>query len=100
MAANATERVVRIIHGNTVFALRVPIDLDMHEQDQYCVVEYEPLGLCGRGRNQEQALESFADQFWGMWDWIASADDLKLTPDARRLKRRMRSLVSSVTPTR
>jgi hypothetical protein len=98
LAANATERVVRIIHGNTVFALRAPIDLDVRDDSSYCLVEYEPLGLHGRGRDQAEALESFADQFWGMWEWIASADDPKLTEDARRLKRKMLSLVRSVTP--
>lgn len=98
LAANATQRVVRIIHGSTVFCLREPINLDVRDEGPYCLVEYEPLGLQGRGRDQEEALESFADQFWGTWDWIASADDLKLTQDARRVKRKMRSLVKSVTP--
>jgi hypothetical protein len=97
LAANATQRVVRIIHGNTVFGLRTPIDFHVREEGPYCLVEYEPLGLQGRGRDLEEALESFADQFWGTWEWIASADDSKLTPDARRLKRKMRSLVTSVT---
>ena len=98
LAANATQRVVRIIHGDTVFVLRAPIDLDMREDGPYCLVDYVPLGLQGRGLDQEEALESFADQFWGAWEWIAAADDSKLTPDARRLKRKMRSLVRSVTP--
>src|SRR5664279_117383 len=98
LATNDTQRVVRIIHDNTVFGLRAPIDLDVCEESTYCLVEYEPLGLQGRGRDQEEALESFADQFWGMWEWIASADDPKLTQDARQLKRKMRSLVRSVTP--
>src|ERR1035438_5674621 len=93
LAANSTQRVVRIIHDNTVFALRAPINLDVREEGPYCLVEYEPLGLQGRGRDQEEALESFADQFRGMWEWIASADDPKLTQDARRLKRKMRSLI-------
>src|ERR1035441_8204560 len=91
LAANATERVVRIIHGSTVFGLRAPIDLDVRDDGPYCLVEYEPLGIQGRGRDQEEALESFADQFRGMWEWIASADDPKLTQDARRLKRKMLS---------
>jgi hypothetical protein len=98
LAANATQRVVRIIHGNTVFGLRAPIDLEVRDEGPYCLVEYEPLGLQGRGRDQDAALESFADQFRGMWEWIASADDPKLTQDARRLKRKMRGLVRSVTP--
>ena len=86
LAANATQRVVRIIHDSTVFSLSAPIDLDVRDASPYCLVEYEPLGLQGRGRDQEEALESFADQFWGMWEWIATADDSKLMPDARRLK--------------
>ncbi len=98
LAANATQHVVRFIHGNTVFSLRKPIDLEVRNDGSYCLVEYEPLGMQGRGRDQEEALASFADQFWGMWEWIASADDPKLTQDARRLKRTMLSLVRSVTP--
>ena len=99
LAANATQRVVRIIHGNTVFGLRAPIDLGVRDEGTYCVVEYEPLGLQGRGRDQDAALEYFADQFRVMWKWIASADDPKLTQDGRQLKRKMRGLVRSVTPT-
>ena len=91
LAANATQRVVRIFHGHTAFSLRAPIDLDVRDDGPYCLVEYEPLGIQGRGRDQEEALESFADQFRGMWEWIASADDPKLTQDARRLKRKMLS---------
>ena len=100
LAANATERVVRILHGGTVFDLRAPIDLDVRDEGPYCLVEYGPIGLQGRGRDLEEALESFADQFRGAWEWIASADDPKLTEDARRLKREMRNLVRSVTPAR
>ena len=98
LAANATQQVVRILHGNTVFALRAPIDLDVRDEGPYCLVEYGPLGLQGRGNDQEEALESFADQFWGIWEWIASVDDSKLTQDAQRLKRRMLKVVSSVAP--
>ena len=54
LAANATERVVRIIHGSTVFCLREPIDLDVRDEGPYCLVEYGPLGLQGRGRDQDQ----------------------------------------------
>ena len=98
LAANATEQVVRIIHGDTVFSLRAPINLEVRDDGPYRLVEYEPLGIQGRGRGQKDALESFADQFMGMWVSIASADDPKLTHDARRLKRKMLSLVKSVTP--
>src|ERR1700676_2600119 len=98
LVANATQRVVRILHGNTGFGLRAPIDLDVRDEGPYCLVEYEPLGLQGRGRDQKEALESFADQFWGMWEWIASADDSKLKQDARRLERKMLRLVRSGTP--
>ena len=98
LAANATQRVVRILHGNTVFVLRAPIDLGVREEGPYCLVEYKPIGLEGRGLYQVEALESFADQFWGMWQWIASSDDAKLTQDARRLKRKMLRVVRTVTP--
>jgi hypothetical protein len=32
LAANAAQRVVRIIHGNTVFGLRAPIDLEVRDR--------------------------------------------------------------------
>ena len=86
------------MHGDVAFGLRAPINLDVRDESPYCLIEYEPLGLKGRGRDQEEALESFADQFRAMWEWIAPADDAKLTQDARRLKGKMRSLVRSVMP--
>jgi hypothetical protein len=32
LEANATQRVVRIIHGHTVFGLRAPIDLEVRDR--------------------------------------------------------------------
>lgn len=98
LAANATLRIERILHRNTVFTLCAPIHLTVSEDGPYCLVEFEPLSLHGRGRDEQEAIESFADQFYGMWEWIASAHNLDLTSDARRSKRKMLSLVKSVTP--
>lgn len=98
LAADTTLRIERILHRNTAFTLRTPIHLTLSEDGPYCLVEFEPLGLQGRGRDEQEAIESFAGQFCGMWEWIASAHNLDLTSDARRLKRKMLSLVKSVTP--
>ena len=98
LAENVTENVERIHHDDTIFLLRQPIDLEVRRGRSYIEVGYSPLRLHGYGRDLFEALESFVDQFWGVWKWLASADDSLLTRDARQVKRTMIRLVESVLP--
>jgi len=43
-------------------------------------VSFPDLELEGWGDDEIEALGSFADQFAGMWDWIALSADAELTP--------------------
>jgi hypothetical protein len=49
--------------------------------------------MVGASRRQ---LESFADQFYGAWKWIGQPDGSQLTGEARKLKRKLMSMVASV----
>jgi hypothetical protein len=98
LAANVTEAVNQIIWEGRRFHLRTPIDLKVRHREPYCFIGYEAVGIEGYGRNEREALESFADQFSATWDWIARARDSQLDADTRQLKRRMLSLVELVVP--
>jgi hypothetical protein len=97
MAENATEEVVQINDGNTIFHLRKPIDLCVRRESRHFVVGYEPLGIEESGETEFEALRAFANHFGDIWQEIAVADDGQLTSDARQLKRRLQSLVQSVS---
>jgi hypothetical protein len=90
---NATNDAVQILRGQRAFVLKKPIDLDGREVGGKTFVGYAPLRLEGWGDDKLKALESFAGQFAGMWDWIATTPDRNLTPGARKLKRVLASLV-------
>ncbi|MFN7996946.1 MAG: hypothetical protein U0Q18_25250 [Bryobacteraceae bacterium] len=94
--ANVTEGVVRILRPDRTFVLREPIDLKVKDDAGHVVVSYRPLDLEGWGDDLVGALESFADQFAGMWDWIAQDSDRNLDAPARQLKRVLKSMVESV----
>jgi hypothetical protein len=96
LAVNVTADVYRIIWSGRTFHLRRPIDLTVRRRGPYLFVGYEPVGIEGYGRNEQAALESFADVFAATWDWIATARDSQLGGEAQELRRKLRDLVEFV----
>ena len=96
LAANVTEAVNQIIWEGRKFHLRKPIDLKVRHRGPYCFIGYEAVGIEGYGRNEREALESFADLFSATWDWIATARDSELGGEARELKHDLLALVAVV----
>jgi len=92
--------VYQIIWEGRKFHLRKPIDLNVRHRGPYCFVGYQPVGIEGHGRNEQEALEAFADVFSATWDWYAEEEDSKLSRDARELKRDLLSLVAEIEPVR
>jgi len=97
-AANVTEAVDQIIWEGRTFRLRKPIDLTRRRRGPYYFIGYEPLGIEGYGRREQEALESFAEVFSATWDGYAAENDHKLSADARDLKRKMLGLVAEIEP--
>ena len=97
LAQDVTEQVLKIIDGGRVFHLSAPIDLDVRQEEPHVVIAYQPLGIEECGKTKAEALDAFAYHFGAMWEQIAKADDSGLSGDARALKRKMRSLVGSVS---
>lgn len=96
LASNATEAVTHIMWQGRTFRLRERINLSVRRRGPYCFIEYEPLGISGYGRDEQEALEAFAADFATTWDWIAEARDSQLASDARELKRGLQALVAAL----
>jgi hypothetical protein len=98
LAENATEAVDQIIWESRRFYLREPIDLTIERKGPYWFIGYEPLGIKGYGRDEQEALQSFADVFSATWDGYAAESTRKLSADARELKQRLLHLVAEIGP--
>ncbi len=61
------------------------------------MVGYEPLGIEEYGETEFEALQAFTYHFGAIWEEIGTADDSRLTGDARQVKRELRSLIQSVS---
>jgi hypothetical protein len=96
LAKNVTEGVCEILGEGRRFHLTEPIDLITRHRGPYCFVGYPPLEIEGYGRDQREALESFADVFCATWDGYVGESNSKLTHDARELKRKLQGLVEAV----
>ena len=96
LAENVTESVKEIISDERLFRLREPINLKVRHSGPYCLIAYSELGIEGYGRNEDEALRSFADVFSATWDAYAEEEDSKLTQDARVLKQKLIDLVAGV----
>ncbi|MGA3043950.1 MAG: hypothetical protein ABSF54_24515 [Bryobacteraceae bacterium] len=98
LADNVTRSVQQIIVEGRRFHLREPIDLTVRRSGPYCFVGYTELEIEGYGKDEYEALESFADVFSATWKAYAEEQDSRLSRDAIELKRRLRSLVGAVEP--
>jgi hypothetical protein len=96
LGENVTENIVRIFHGNAEFRLRVPITLKAGRSGSYVTLSYAPLSIVGRGKNELDALASFAAQFGEMWEHLSSYSDRQLPPETLKLKRAFENAVESV----
>jgi len=99
LAENVTRDVKQIISEDVVFRLRQPIDLTVRHSGPHCFIGYAPLDISGYGRNEEEALRSFADVFAITWNGYARAKDSQLTSDAQDLKQKLLNLVAFAQPT-
>ena len=96
LAENVTESVKEIISDERLFRLREPINLKVRQSGPYCLITYPELGIEGYGRDEDEALRSFADVFSATWAAYAEEEDSKLTQDARVLKQKLIDLVAGV----
>jgi hypothetical protein len=82
--------------GGNTFHLRMPIHMDLAQEDGMWRCESSSLGIVAAGSSQEAALHSFTEDFGVLWREIAQAPDIDLTDDAMRLKHALHNLVKSV----
>ena len=67
LTENVTQAVQQIITEEHRFHLREPIDLTVRHTGPYCFVGYSEFEIEGYGKDEDEALESFADVFSAMW---------------------------------
>ncbi len=96
LAANVTNAVVMLQHGNRRFWLKEPIDLRVSREAGLHWVVYEPLRIFAAERDPVDALASFADDFAAAWDDLALEKDERLTRGARTVKSLLLKMVARV----
>lgn len=95
-AHGITEHIFEIRYGSERFCLTEPIALDVRSEAGHVLASFAPLEIEGYGDTDDEAMESFSDQFGSTWHSVAPAPDADLTDDAREIKDRMLKLVQRV----
>ena len=71
---NVTQAVQQIITEEHRFHLREPIDLTVRHTGPCCFVGYSEFEIEGYGKDEDEALESFADVFSATWKAYAEEE--------------------------
>ncbi len=79
-----------------VFRLNEPILVSLSYEDGLWYCESKELSILSFGKSEEEALESFREDFSMMWEVVAQSADESLTPSAQRVKRAMRHAIDVV----
>jgi DNA-damage-inducible protein J len=88
-----------IERGRRRFVLKKSLRVRVGIEGGVWVLEYAPLGILAYGSTQEEALAAFRIDFSSSWDQVAKEADVKMTRDARALKKRLLSLVDRIEST-
>jgi hypothetical protein len=86
----------KVIHGNRCFYLRNKIQIRVDFRDGLWIHEYEPLEILSYAASRAESLNAFRMDFAACWDLVAQEDDMNLTTDAQKLKRKLLSLIEKV----
>ena len=81
-----------------LFRLTHPIACAIEKQERLFVSEYEPLGIVAYGESREEVMRAFSYEFAILWDVIVQESDIRLTEDAKALKKKLIELVKEVEP--
>lgn len=84
--------------SENIFLLNTPLTLRRDVMDGVSIVECQFLSMISYAEGDQDALESFFNDFETQWRFIAQAADEQLTADARELKRLMLGMISGVSP--
>jgi len=87
-------REVRVF--GAVFRLNEPIQIAVFYEDGIWSCESRALSILAFGSSQQEALDSFREDFSAMWDIIGQSPDDSLTPGALEVKRTIHRIVRAV----
>lgn len=77
---------VKLISDGMTFEVDAPPSVAVTRKSGYVQIDCTALSLYSAGKNLEEAMESFAEDFAFTWREYAEEDDLNLSGDAIRLK--------------
>ena len=89
-------RVEQVTYEGRTLRLSRPVVVRPMVIEDAVTLELPELGILSYGENSEEALESFTDDLFWVWDEYAQARDGELAPDALALKEHARELLREV----
>jgi hypothetical protein len=87
---------LEVQHHDRIFRLNTPIYLTRYAENGYIFLESKVLSIIAYGRSEQEAVESFREDFSALWDTIAQCPDGSLTPQAKQIKDKMIEQVNAV----
>lgn len=78
-----------ITWGSEKFMFRHEIACSVKIEEDYYVIEYEPLGISVCGKTRDEAIEEFKEEISMLWHAYALENDDRLTRDAQELKQKI-----------
>jgi len=85
-----------ITWGSEKYMFKHEIACSVKIEEDYYIIEYEPLGVSVYGKTREEAIEEFKEEVSMLWHAYALESDDKLTKGAQRLKQKIIELVEGV----
>lgn len=93
---NAVYTTDYVIYKDQTILLKGSITCNVIYEDDYVIVEYEPLGIIAYSSDRESAIENFNEEFTMLYRNYFNEDIKKLTKDAIALKLQLLELIQEV----
>jgi hypothetical protein len=80
---------------NTQYILNYPLRCSFEQEENYYVIQYEPLDLIGTGMNEDEAEQNFNEEFHFLYSKLVSTPDKKLSKHLQKVKTFFMEIVKS-----
>ena len=78
------------------YILNYPLRCSFEQEENYYVIQYEPLDLIGTGMNEDEAERNFNEEFHFLYSKLVSTPDKKLSKHLQKVKTFFMEVLKSV----
>ncbi len=86
-----------IVSDHRIYSFHSPLSSEVRREDEYVIIENEPLGIIATGRTQDEAEQYFAKEFDFICQRYNELSDEQMSERIKGIKSMLNTIIKEVT---